>query len=300
MLSRQDIRPTQTQILLDAGFLPVSIDYRLCPEVSLAEGPILDVRDALGWVRRILPNLPLLRPDIRPDGNQVVVIGWSTGGHLAMTLSWTAPAADIAAPEAIFAFYCPTDYEDPFWSHPNFPFGQTVASNYMEYDVWEGLERTPIVAYNPQIKERPLGGWMSTRDPRSRIALHMNWTGQTLPVLMKGCINKDKAIDDRSSTDDLPRPTDEEVQAVSPQYQIRAGNYRTPTFLIHGTMDDLVPFAQTQSTYHVLVDKGVEAEMRPVEGAPHLFDLYPSSHAGQGATDAVAAGYEFLKRHVRL
>lgn len=300
MLSRRDIRPTQTQILLDAGFLPVSVDYRLCPEVSLVEGPMVDVRDALGWVRRVLPNLPLLRPDIGPDGSQVVAVGWSTGGHLAMTLPWTAPAAGITAPDAILVFYCPTDYEDPFWSHPNFPFGQVVASNNIDYDVWEGVHNTPITGYNLPLKERPLGGWMSTRDPRSRIALHMNWTGQTLPMLLKGWKHKDKTMGDGSSPDNLSCPTDEEIQAVSPQYQIRTGKYRTPTFLIHGTIDDLVPCAQTESTYRALVASGVEAEIRVVPEAVHLFDLYPSFHARQEATDAVADGYEFLKRHVQL
>ncbi|KAI2700986.1 transcriptional regulator family: Helix-turn-helix [Penicillium roqueforti] len=292
MLSRKDIRPAQTQTLLDAGFLPISVDYRLCPEVSLSEGPMADVRDALGWVRRILPNIPLLRPDIRPDGNQVVAIGWSTGGHLAMTLAFTAPAVGIAAPEAILAFYCPTDYEDPFWSRPNFPFGQTVASNDIEYDVWEGLQSAPIKGYNPAFKERPLGGWMSTSDPRSRIALHMNWTGQTLPVLLGG-MHKEVRI-----PDELPRPTDEEIQAVSPNYQIRIGRYRTPTFMVHGTSDDLVPCAQTESTYNALTQNGIEADIRVVQGAVHLFDLYPSSHAGQNAKEAVADGYEFLKRHI--
>lgn len=292
MLSRKDIRPAQTQTLLDAGFLPISVDYRLCPEVSLSEGPMADVRDALGWVRRILPNIPLLRPDIRPDGNQVVAIGWSTGGHLAMTLAFTAPAVGIAAPQAILAFYCPTDYEDPFWSRPNFPFGQTVASNDMEYDVWEGVQSAPIKDYNPAFKERPLGGWMSTSDPRSRIALHMNWTGQTLPVLLGG-MHKEVRI-----SDELPRPTDEEIQAVSPNYQIRIGRYRTPTFMVHGTSDDLVPCAQTESTYNALTQNGIEADIRVVQGAVHLFDLYPSSHAGQNATEAVADGYEFLKRHI--
>lgn len=296
MLSRKDIRPAQTQTLLDAGFLPVSIDYRLCPEVSLAEGPMADARDALSWVRRVLPNLPLQRPDVRPDGNQVVAIGWSTGGHLAMTLPFTAPAAGIPAPEAVLAFYCPTNYEDPFWSNPNFPFGQTVASNEMEYDVWEGLQNVPIAGYNPALKERPLGGWMSTRDPRSRIALHMNWTGQTLPVLLKGCTIKDQI--EKCSPDDLSRPTEEEIQAVSPNYQIRVGSYNTPTFLIHGTSDDLVPCAQSESTHGALTARGVETELRVVQEAAHLFDLYPASHAGQEAKAAVADGYEFLRRHV--
>ncbi|KAJ5747634.1 uncharacterized protein N7511_009330 [Penicillium nucicola] len=292
-LSRKDIRPSQTQVLLRAGFLPVSIDYRLCPEVSLPNGPMADACDALRWVRNTLPNLPLLRPDIRPDGNRVVVIGWSTGGHLAMTLPWTAPAAGIAPPDAILAFYCPTNYEDPFWSRPNFPFGKTVAPNDVEYDVWEGVRAAPIASYNPPPQERPLGGWMSTKDSRSRIALHMNWTGQTLNMLLKGSMHMNKE-------DPIPRPTEEEIQAVSPHYQIHAGRYRTPTFLIHGTMDDLVPFAQTESTHDALVQNGIEAEIRVLKEALHLFDLYPSFHTSEEARNAVADGYEFLKRHVGL
>ncbi|KAL5358190.1 putative polyketide synthase [Aspergillus floccosus] len=293
MLSRQDVRSHQIQILVRAGFLPVSIDYRLCPEVSLTHGPMMDVCDALRWVRCTLPNLPLQRPDVRPDGNRVVAVGWSTGGHLAMTLPWTAPAAGIGAPEAILAFYCPTDYEDPFWLRPNFPFGQTVASNNLEYDVWEGVLAAPIAAYNPPRQERPLGGWMSVSDPRSRIALHMNWTGQTLEMLLNGWMYIRK-------TDDIPRPADEDIQAVSPHYQIRTGRYRTPTFLIHGTMDDLVPCAQTEATYDALVQNGVEAEIRILKDALHLFDIYPSFHTWQEAKDAVADGYEFLRKHVRL
>lgn len=47
MLSSKDIRPQQLQMLHDAGFLPISIDYRLCPEVTLPAGPMKDVCDAL-------------------------------------------------------------------------------------------------------------------------------------------------------------------------------------------------------------------------------------------------------------
>ncbi|GFF55249.1 conidial yellow pigment biosynthesis polyketide synthase [Aspergillus udagawae] len=293
MLSRKDIRPHQTEILVGAGFLPISIDYRLCPEVSLADGPMADVCDALRWVRCTLPNLPLLRPDIRPDGNRVVAVGWSTGGHLAMTLSWTAPAVRLAAPDAILAFYCPSDYEDSFWARPNFPFKQAVSPREMKYDVWEGVRASPIASYNPPPQQRALGGWMSASDPRSRIALHMNWTGQTLRMLINGWMQG-------QNTETIRDPTEEEIQAVSPHYQVRAGRYRTPTFLIHGTRDDLVPCTQTRSTYDVLVQHGVEAEIRVVEDAVHLFDIYPDFQGSEDARRAVDDGYEFLKRHVRL
>ena len=111
MLSRKDIRQKQTKLLLDHGLLPVSIDYRLCPEVNIIEGPMADVCDALQWARFQLPAMKLNCPELRIDGEKVVVVGWSTGGHLAMTLAWTALQHNLKPPEAILAFYCPTDYE---------------------------------------------------------------------------------------------------------------------------------------------------------------------------------------------
>ena len=125
MLSRTEVRPRQTQLLLEKGFLPVSIDYRLCPEVNLVDGPMTDVCDAFRWARHELPNLHLesKHPSLQVDGEKVVVVGWSTGGHLAMTLAWTSHQKNIKPPEAILAFYCPTDYEDEckFSFMPLFP-----------------------------------------------------------------------------------------------------------------------------------------------------------------------------------
>lgn len=112
MLSRKDIRPQQIKIMLENGLLPVSIDYRLCPELKLIEGPITDICDALQWARDVLPTLKLKCPGLQVDGDQVVAIGWSSGGHLAMTLAWTARLNNVKPPQAILAFYCPLDYED--------------------------------------------------------------------------------------------------------------------------------------------------------------------------------------------
>jgi acyl transferase domain-containing protein/SAM-dependent methyltransferase/acyl carrier protein len=113
IFSRKDIRPPQTRLLLERGFLPVSLDHRLCPEVKLAEGPMVDVCDALDWARNVLPQMKLnCPPGMQIDGERVVVVGWSSGGQLAMSLAWTAPQRGLRPPEAILAFYCPTDYED--------------------------------------------------------------------------------------------------------------------------------------------------------------------------------------------
>ena len=114
MLSRQDCSLKQTRLLLDEGFLPVAIDYRLCPETTLLEGPMTDVCDALDWARNSLPALKLKCNGLQVDGDRVVAVGWSTGGTLAMTLAWTPRLRnrELEPPQAILAFYCPTDYED--------------------------------------------------------------------------------------------------------------------------------------------------------------------------------------------
>ena len=52
--TRKDIGDDQTQILLKVGFLPVSVDYRLCPKITVSKGPMRDVCDAFYWARKTL------------------------------------------------------------------------------------------------------------------------------------------------------------------------------------------------------------------------------------------------------
>ncbi|KAL4866180.1 hypothetical protein BDV12DRAFT_199374 [Aspergillus spectabilis] len=281
MLSRKDIRPSQTKLLLDRGFLPVSIDYRLCPEVTLTEGPIADVCTALGWAQTTLPKLHLQRPDIIPQGEKR-----TTTGH--------------PPPDAILAFYCPTDYESDFYRQPNFP-ENTSSSHPDTYDILEGIQDHPITAYNVPAHKRAVGGWMSMSDARSRIALHMNWRGQALPVLLNGLPSKNSLIAQGKEYDPerwlaLPQPSADLVRAVSPYAQIKAGNYRVPTFLIHGTRDDLIPWQHSQRTVDALVQEGVSSGLAVVEDAVHLFDLYrdPTGMFKK----AVTRGYDFLVGHI--
>ena len=184
--------------------------------------------DAFYWARKTLPTLALSRFDIRADGDRVVTVGWSSGGHLAMTLGWTVQSLGIRPPDAVLAFYCPTDYEDPFWSQQNLPFNQNpIPPSGAGYDhLYEGLHDKPVVGYSPAASKRALGGWISLDDPRSRIILHLNWEGHSASK----CVTKP------------PNPSMEQIQSISPLAHIRAGSYKTPTFLIHGTRDDVVPW----------------------------------------------------------
>jgi acetyl esterase/lipase len=124
LLSRRAIRASQTRHLLRQGFLPVSIDYRLCPEINLVDGPITDVCDAYRWVRTVLPKIAVVDGGVRLDPSRVVVIGWSTGGHLAMSLGWMAEAAGMPPPKAVLSFYAPVDFESGGMFSP-IQFGRT-------------------------------------------------------------------------------------------------------------------------------------------------------------------------------
>lgn len=97
--------------MIDRGFLPISVDYRLCPETTLFEGPMTDCCDALKWARETLPKLQLLGPSVKVDPTRIVAFGVSSGGQLAMSLGYTAPSRGIEPPTAIFAEYPPSDME---------------------------------------------------------------------------------------------------------------------------------------------------------------------------------------------
>ncbi|KAE8137485.1 hypothetical protein BDV38DRAFT_283033 [Aspergillus pseudotamarii] len=291
MLSRNDIRPEQTQLLLQHGFLPISVDYRLCPEVTLPNGPMEDVADALHWIRTVLPTLRLRRSDIKIDGARVVSVGWSTGGHLALSLGWNSIPRGIKPPDAILAFYCPLDYEDDFWLQPNIPEGSESATTYeLDESIWVAVHEKALTRYNVPPAQRAVAGWMAPSDPRSRLALYMNWHGRTLHVLLRGL--------DQQRRKEPEMPTPAEVAAVSPLAQVRRGTYTTPTFIIHPRGDDLIPWGQAQRTYEALCKQGVESQLRIVDDVPHLFDMYRTYQKREEVQRVVGEGYKFLRAHV--
>jgi acetyl esterase/lipase len=143
----------------------------------------------------------------------------------------------------------------------------------------------------------PLSDPRILADPRCRIILHINWKAQTLPIIIGGLLSKKQAANSEVvDWKKLPQPGLEEIIPVSPLAQVVRGNYKTPTFLIHGTNDDLIPWQQSQGTYDALVDRGIVAGLALVEGAPHICDL--SSDPESEGWKAALKGYEFISNFV--
>lgn len=92
-------------------------------------------------------------------------------------------------------------------------------------------------------------------------------------------------------------PSPDEIARISPYAHIVSSHYTTPTFLIHGTEDDLIPWQQSQKTFEALKERGVETGIEVLKGAGHLFDLTRDQGGDEGVR-AVERAIEFLKRFV--
>jgi hypothetical protein len=73
----------QIDFLVQKGFVVVTPEYRLCPQVSLYDGPIQDAKDVLVWCQKDLPAL-MSEKNIPVNGTKIVSMGHSAGGTLAL------------------------------------------------------------------------------------------------------------------------------------------------------------------------------------------------------------------------
>ncbi|OCL03381.1 hypothetical protein AOQ84DRAFT_392308 [Glonium stellatum] len=300
LYSRKDMPMKHVRVLLQRGVLPVSVDYRLCPEVNLFDGPVTDVCDALRWVRETLPSLQLGGPSVRVDPEKVLALGWSSGGQLAMSLGYTASPRGIKPPDAILAFYSPTDLEAEHWDQPIFP----SAAEEEPTEIWgilDGVRDEPILEYTPMNNKKNTALSLTLKDDRARIILHMNWKAQSVPILIHGLPNRNKLpAGDETDWKALPKPSLEKVRAVSPYWQIIEGNYRTPTFMVHGNRDDWIPWQMSQRTIEALQARGIPAGLEIPDGCGHAFDLFTAEDRLGVGWAAVDSAYDFVCRQLSL
>ncbi|EXJ71805.1 uncharacterized protein A1O5_05615 [Cladophialophora psammophila CBS 110553] len=112
--SRTLVPAATLRSLCARGFVVVSVDYRLCPHVSIWEGPMADARDALQWARNALPGLLKKDAGVDIDGEKVMVFGQSSGATLALLLGGLPNP-----PRAIAALYGAAYFADSVWSTPS-------------------------------------------------------------------------------------------------------------------------------------------------------------------------------------
>lgn len=71
--------------LVAAGFVVVSADYTLCPQLPLYDGPLQDARSVYAWCKTELPAKMAVE-HVKVDPARVVAVGYSAGATLALCL----------------------------------------------------------------------------------------------------------------------------------------------------------------------------------------------------------------------
>lgn len=92
VLGSSDMVPkTQIAYLVARGFVVVVPEYRLCPQISVLEGPVQDAKDVLAWSQESLPSI-MNEKDVRVDPRKIVAMGHSAGGMLALVTVGSLPS----------------------------------------------------------------------------------------------------------------------------------------------------------------------------------------------------------------
>jgi acetyl esterase/lipase len=108
MGDRHGIDGTLRDGLVDAGYVVVSIDYRLAPETKLA-GILEDVRDAFAWIRTEGANKLGARTD------RIAVLGGSAGGYLTLCTGFLIESR----PAALVSFWGYGDIAGDWYARPD-------------------------------------------------------------------------------------------------------------------------------------------------------------------------------------
>lgn len=220
------------------------------------------------------------------DTSRVGVVGWSTGGHLALTSAWTTKALGISPPKVILSFYAPTDFEsDDIDDDRKFPERAISIT-----EIRKALLPKPLTNYESKGDAKYLDGvgFVRPGDARSALVLSMFKEGIGLPLIL-----------DRIPPPNLKgetifkRPNSERVELISPLAQVRLGNFSTPTCVVHSKADNVVSIESAERFVCALSESGVSNRFVKLEKSPHLHDLLLKPGSKQWM-DGVKPAYNYF------
>jgi len=223
--NREWLNSLAHQISIERGNVLISIDYRLAPETKIQE-IAEDVEDAIDWVRRTGPK------KFNVDPNQIVVMGVSAGGYLALLCGHRVTPPPVAI--VSFCGYC--ELIGDWISSPQ-------TSSY-----WNPRKYTEEEALNCIDPEGPA---VTSRKYCAEFEYYCMQTGQYVQYVS----GFDPKVEPENLFPFMP------LRNISPAFP--------PTILIHGDADPDVPFEQAQLMADELDKHNVPHELVRVKGGTH-------------------------------
>ncbi|KAL9612072.1 MAG: hypothetical protein Q9167_003332 [Letrouitia subvulpina] len=266
------IPKSQIAYLASLNFVVVSPNYRLCPQVTAAEGPFGDSLSAYTWCQTELPSLVK-----NADGTRIAAMGNSIGGTLALSL-----ALQPHPPKVIACFY-PSLY----------------------------LSDLDSSAHKPFAGFPPLLDWVDTPENKAALLNQSAGGAQisTFPLYIPGVTQPQPrhiwfVSQLRAGNWVAAMQPDKNYEAIDPCVRFgEKGAQWPPTVIAQGDLDD-VPGGGVEYVNRAVKElkeagaKLVEVEI--VEGESHLFDMKPEAALGQDGRKAevVKKALDFLRKYV--
>jgi acetyl esterase/lipase len=212
------------------GFVLVSFDYRLAPEVKLP-AIIEDVQDAFRWLRDRGPKL------FHADPDRVVVTGGSAGGYLTLMTGFCVKPR----PAALVAYWGYGDVDGDWYTKPS-EFYRKQAPLVDREEALRAVGATVLTATE---------GGSDEQKARGLYYLYLRQNG-LWTVEVTGF---DPGKEPRKLDPYCP------VRNVAPEYP--------PTLLVHGTDDTDVPYELSAAMANELGRQNVPHQLVTVKGAGH-------------------------------
>lgn len=232
---RAKVAPHHIRGVTKHGYVLVSADYRLCPQVGVAE-VVEDVKDCLQWCATELPNQPGLPP---LDPARIAVSGSSAGGYLALLAGLYCSGS--AAPKVVLPIYPITDPFGTFFTEPQTPprgkVDKAVVAPFLDRDA-------AVQSCNASA---------DSDDPRNNMYGYM--------------------MQEAILADLLHLKPGDDTFVVAPQI-LKKGSESgfPPTFIVHGDADRFVGVEQADEAVDALKKIGAIVEYERLKGLDHLFD----------------------------
>ncbi|KAF2829925.1 alpha/beta-hydrolase [Ophiobolus disseminans] len=257
---------------LDRGWIVLAIEHRLCPGVNVLEGPMTDVRDALAWVQNggLAGALGSRETGWKGgvDEKRVMIMGTSSGGHLALSTAFNTPTP----PLALLNFYAPVNFSAHFWTQPLTHMPPSFSSPRPAHEI-AALHAEKTTLIGGASLEGHSSSSASAPDPQVRhlFAMHAIATGKIIPTVWPAYPVNLAAIDP--------------ILNVSKNWP--------PVCIVHGSADTMVPMHLSRDLERRLREEGVECEFIEVEGEEHTF--CGKMERGGGTWVRQRKGWEWLE-----